>query len=173
MGQRALLIIDMLKDFIDKKGVLYVGEQGKRIIDPINLLLKKEREEDSLVFYICDNHSENDAEFEMFPTHCVNGTSGAEIIPELSPQQEDYIVKKRRYSAFAGTDLDIAFRENNVDELVLVGVCTNICVLYTAADARNLNYKVKVYEQGVTSFDLDAHNFALQEMKNTLGVSIL
>jgi len=54
-----------------------------------------------------------------------------------------------------------------------VGVCTNICVLYTAADARNLNYKVVVPKNCVTSFDLEAHKFALNEMKKTLGVEII
>ena len=55
----------------------------------------------------------------------------------------------------------------------MVGVCTNICVLYTAADARNLDYKVNIYEDGVASFDEEAHNFALKELKTTLGCTIL
>jgi nicotinamidase-related amidase len=50
---------------------------------------------------------------------------------------------KRRYSGFFGTDLDITLREREVDTLRLVGDCTNICVLYTAADARNLGYAVE------------------------------
>jgi len=46
-------------------------------------------------------------------------------------------------------------------------------VLYTAADARNLAYKVNIYKDGVASFDEDAHNFALNELKTTLGCNII
>jgi len=55
---------------------------------------------------------------------------------------------------------------------VLVGVCTNICVLYTAVDARMRNYSVTVIKEGVASFSQEAHEFALKEMENTLGVKI-
>jgi len=55
----------------------------------------------------------------------------------------------------------------------LTGVCTNICVLYTAADARNLAYKVSIYKDAVASFDSTAHDFALKEAKNTLGCNII
>ena len=173
MSQRAVLVIDMLEDFISETGTLYVGEQGKKIISQIKKLLDEERRSGSSIIYICDNHLMDDAEFEMFPCHCVRGTKGAEIIKELAPQNGDYIITKRRYSAFAGTDLEITLKEKGVKQLILVGVCTNICVLYTAADARNLNYKVVVPENCVTSFDLEAHKFALNEMKKTLGVEVI
>ena len=55
----------------------------------------------------------------------------------------------------------------------MVGDCTNICVLYTAADARNLGYAVEVVEGGVTSFDEEAHRDALRELEKTLGATIL
>lgn len=57
-------------------------------------------------------------------------------------------------------------------ELELVGVCTNICVLYTAVSARMLNYKVTVLKNAVASFDRQAHDFALKQMKDVLGTEI-
>ena len=60
-----------------------------------------------------------------------------------------------------------------MDELYLVGVCTNICVLYTAADARNLGYTVNIYRDGVASFDQAAHDFALSEAEKTLGCRVI
>ena len=57
--------------------------------------------------------------------------------------------------------------------LRLVGDCTNICVLYTAADARNLGYAVEVVRDGVTSFDAEAHHDALRELERTLGAKIV
>jgi len=95
------------------------------------------------------------------------------VIDELTPQKGDFIIPKRRFSAFYGTELDLLLREKKVDEVDIVGVLTNICVLYTAAWAQMLNYDVGVYRDGVTSTDLAAHEFALKEMKNTLGTKIL
>ena len=92
------------------------------------------------IIYICDNHEEDDREFDMFPPHCIAGTEGSQIIQQLQVKDGDKIIKKRRYSAFYGTDLDLYLREKGIEEIYLVGVCTNICVLYTAADARNLGY---------------------------------
>ena len=77
------------------------------------------------------------------------------------------------YSGFFGTDLDITLRERGIDTLRLVGDCTNICVLYTAADARNLGYEVEVLREGVTSFDEEAHHDALRELEKTLGAKIV
>ena len=91
----------------------------------------------------------------------------------LAPHDGDVVIPKRRYSGFFGTDLDITLRERDVDTLRLVGDCTNICVLYTAADARNLGYAVEVVRDGVTSFDLEAHADALRELEKTLGATIV
>src|SRR5690606_7700635 len=114
-----------------------------------------------------------DSEFQMFTPHCISGTCGCEVVEGIEAQPEDKVVKKRRYSAFFGTDLDIYLREKGVEELYLVGVCTNICVLYTAADARNLGYSVKIFRDGVASFDDQAHEFALAEAERTLGCQVV
>ncbi len=169
----ALLIIDMLKDFIDADGVLTTGPAGADIVDFIKEKIQEFRTKDYPIIYICDNHEVDDKEFDMFPPHCIAGTKGSEIIEQLEPKKEDIIIRKRRYSAFFGTDLDLYLREKRINDIYMMGVCTNICVLYTAADARNLDYKVNIYEDGVASFDEEAHNFALKELETTLGCTIL
>lgn len=170
--KKALLVIDMLNDFVKPDGALYIGEAAQRVAKEVEAIIDKARQEGMPVIYICDNHRADDAEFNMFKPHCVKGTKGAEIVEELAPQPGDYIIPKRRYSAFFGTDLDATLREMGVSELVLVGVCTNICVLYTAADARMLNYDVTVVRNAVASFSQEAHEFALKEMESTLGVKV-
>ncbi|MFO7294708.1 MAG: isochorismatase family cysteine hydrolase [Clostridia bacterium] len=170
--KKALLVIDMLNDFVKPDGALYIGEAAQRVAKEVEAIIDKARQEGMPVIYICDNHRADDAEFNMFKSHCVKGTKGAEIVEELAPQPGDYIIPKRRYSAFFGTDLDATLREMGVSELVLVGVCTNICVLYTAADARMLNYDVTVVRNAVASFSEEAHEFALKEMESTLGVKV-
>lgn len=172
MAGKAVLVIDMLYDFLDPEGALYVGDEAAGVVSPIAELLESERKAGSKIIYVCDNHAPEDAEFKMFPLHCVAGTKGAEIICELTPQKDDLIIYKRRYSAFSGTDLDITLRELGINELLIVGVCTNICVLYTAADARNLNYSVLIPKNCVASFNPAAHEFALGELAGTLGVEV-
>ncbi len=60
-----------------------------------------------------------------------------------------------------------------ITDLELTGVCTQICILYTAADARMRQYNVSVRKECVESFDEEAHLFALKEMENTLGVKVI
>jgi nicotinamidase-related amidase len=170
---KALLVIDMLKDFIDLDGALSTGPAGKDIIKFVKEKMVDFRGNNDPIVFICDNHEIDDKEFDMFPSHCVAGSSGSKIIEELDVRKTDKIIRKRRYSAFYGTDLDLYLREKGVDEIYLVGVCTNICVLYTAADARNISYKVNIYKDGVASFDKEAHKFALKEAESTLGCKIL
>ncbi|NPV80496.1 MAG: cysteine hydrolase [Firmicutes bacterium] len=167
-----LLVIDMLNDFIDPRGALYVGDEAREVVGPIRRRVERARREGIPVIYVCDRHLESDPEFRMFPKHCVTGTWGAEVVAELAPGPEDRVIPKRRYSAFFQTDLDLTLRELGVGRLVIAGVCTNICDLYTAADARMLNYEVVVPRDCVASFDRAAHDFALSEMERTLGAKI-
>lgn len=172
MSNQALLVIDMLNDFIQEDGVLSIGDPASRVVENVTREIKQARNKELPIIYICDTHHEDDAEFEMFPRHCVEETKGAEVISEIAPNPADYIIHKRRYSAFFGTDLDLTLRELGVEKLILTGVCTNICVLYTAADARNYGYKVQVIEDAVGSFDEEAHKWALKEMESTLGAQL-
>ena len=163
----------MIHDFADPSGVLYCGPSMPPVIDVIKGELARARAAGEPVVYLTDDHLPNDAEFKMFPPHAIHGTKGATVVPQLAPAAADVVIPKRRYSGFFGTDLDITLREKRVDTLRLVGDCTNICVLYTAADARNLGYAVEVVRDGVTSFDLEAHTHALSELEKTLGATLL
>lgn len=169
---RALLVIDMLVDFVHPQGSLYGGQAVRDIIPYIRSQIDVARQEGTQVIYICDQHKSGDAEFSMFVPHCIKGSRGGDIIDELKPESNDIVIEKRRFSAFMGTDLDLTLRELSIDEIILVGVCTNICVLYTAADARMLGYKVRVLRNGVASFDQGAHEWALRELEQTLGCSV-
>jgi nicotinamidase-related amidase len=171
--ERALVVIDMIHDFAHEGGALYCGPSMAKIIPVIQGELDRARAAGEPIVYLTDAHLPDDAEFQMFPPHAIVGTTGAQIIPELAPSETDTVIPKRRYSGFFGTDLDITLREKGVDTLRLVGDCTNICVLYTAADARNLGYAVEVVRDGVTSFDEEAHRNALRELEKTLGAKVL
>lgn len=168
----ALLIVDMLNDFVHPKGVLY-SPLSARTIPYIKRQLEIARANRLPIFYICDSHLKEDKEFDRFPPHCVKGTWGAQIIDELAPRDGERIIEKRRYSAFLGTDLDISLKELRVTELIITGVVTNICILYTSYDARMLGYDVVIPRNCVASFSEDLHKFALNELESTLGAKII
>lgn len=173
MPKKALIIIDMLNDFVSPDGALYVGETVKKIIPEIQKRIAHAREEDEPIVYVCDNHDPDDAEFKMFPPHCLAGSKGAEVYKDLRPAEGDIIIPKKRFSAFYETDLHERLQELHINTLELVGVCTNICVLFTAADARNRGYNVQIDRRCTDSFDHAAHDFALKEMDRVLGAKIV
>ena len=170
--KRALLVVDMLKDFIRPDGKLYSGEGAERIVPFVREKIEAFRRAGQQVIFICDRHEPDDREFERFPAHCVDGTEGAEIIEELRfDGYEDAITGKQRYSGFFNTDLEEQLED--VDEVSVVGVCTNICVFFTVEELCNRDKRVVVYREGVASFDEAAHAFALQQMESVLGAQVV
>ena len=166
-----VLVIDMINDFI--KGSLKV-ERAKRIIPNIKRLVEAAREFRLPVIYAVDSHREGvDMEFELWPPHAIAGTEGAEIIKELQPASEDFIVRKRRYNAFFGTDLDLLLRELKVDDLVLTGVLTDVCVQNTAADAFFRGYRITVLEDCVEALTEEDQKRGLDYMKRIYKAEIL
>lgn len=87
--------------------------------------------------------------------------------------QAPYWMDKRRYSSFCGTDLDLRLRERNIKRVVLVGVCTDICVLHTAVDAYNLGYEMVIPKACVASFNPQGHEWALGHFASSLGATVL
>jgi len=170
---KILLIIDMLKDFMDSEGALYCGEKSEKIIPFIKNKIQEFQNDKSPIIFIADSHKENDKEFEMFPKHCVKGSKGAEVLEELFVE-DITIIKKSRYSGFYNTKLEKLIYSHGKDiEVHVVGVCTNICVMYTVEELRNRDIKTYVYKDGVASFDPAAHEFALNQMESVLGAEIL
>jgi nicotinamidase/pyrazinamidase len=173
MTQKALIIIDMLNDFIDKNGALYCGDTARSIIPFIQERLEAFRNNKDLVIYLTDSHDKDDKEFEKFPSHCIAGTRGSEIIPELAPMPGEKVIPKKRYSGFYGTDLENILESEGVDEVEVVGVCTSICVMDTVGGLANRDYKITVPVNGVADFDQEFHEFALKRMKQVYGAIIL
>ncbi|HHY59371.1 MAG TPA: cysteine hydrolase [Clostridia bacterium] len=175
---KALLVIDMLNDFCTGHGVLARDGEGKVYAEPIiPFVAQKVQEalkEGWQVIFICDGHDEDDIEFRRFPKHCVAGSEGAQVIKELAVLEEYrgqvHYVTKQRYSGFYNTGLERLL--TGVEEVHVVGVCTNICVLYTVEELCNRDIKTVVYRDGVASFDPEAHRFALAQMEHVLGAEI-
>ena len=109
----------------------------------------------------------------MFPSHCVSQTRGAEVYKDLHPMEGEVIIHKTTFSGFFETTLNETLSELNVNCIEIVGVCTQICVLYTCFEARCRGYQVVVDRRCVDSFDKSSHEFAIKEMQRTLGAKII
>ncbi len=170
--KEAVLVIDMLNDFVKPGGTLRV-ERAERIIPKLKALLDWARGKGLPVIYACDAHRKGvDAELALWGDHAIEGTWGAQVIEELKPQEGDFVVRKRRYSAFFGTDLDLLLRELGVDTLILTGLVTNVCVQHTAADAFFRGYKVVVVSDCCGALTEEEHKSALEYMRRVYGADV-
>lgn len=174
MSDRALLVIDMLNDFVLEGAPLEVP-RTREVISTIKDEITAARKRGDRVIFICDNHAPDDEEFKRFnwPPHAVEGTRGAEVIDELRPEENDIIVKKTTYSGFYNTNLNDILKEKGIGKLRLTGCVTHICVLFTASDAVLRGYDVEVVEKGVAGLTEEDHEAALRIMKNVLGAEIV
>ena len=173
MGKRALIVADMLNDFIDPQGSLYVGPTAREIIGFIARKIEEVRQEGGVVIFVCDAHAPNDREFKFFAPHAVKGSWGAQVIPELSFKPGDIRVEKTRYSCFYNTDLEETLQKEQVDRVEVVGVCTSICVMETVKELFDRDIPALVYREGVADFDPEAHNFALKHMERIMGAMVV
>jgi ureidoacrylate peracid hydrolase len=165
-GKTAILVVDMLNDFFEENGVM-VLDGGKVLYKPIQRLLEAARREKIPVFWLNQTLYPGDKLFEKRIVHCIEGTWGAQVVGALPVMPEDTIIAKRRYSGFFQTDLDLHLRERKIENVIVVGVVTNICVRSTVNDAFFLGYEVFVPEDGVAAtserqqeahlYDIDTH----------------
>lgn len=166
----AVLVIDMINDFVTGR---LGSERAQKIVPAVKKLVEFARSKGIPVIYACDSHIPGiNLEFSLWGSHAVAGTKGSEIVSELEPKDGDHVLRKRRYSAFFGTDLDILLRELNVDRLVLSGLVTDICIQHTAADAFFRGYKVIVVKDCVDTASEEANRAALEYMKRVYGARI-
>lgn len=167
----AVLVIDMLVGFLESGHNLYCGDDSRNIIPSVQTLLEVESSKGSELIFICDSHLEGDLEFDYFPVHCLEGSEESQLIPELR-KYSGVRINKHRYSGFFDTDLSEHLQGLRPDKLIVCGVCTDICVLHTSADARNRDYVVDLALDAVASFDKKAHQWALNHMEKILGVNM-
>ncbi|SCG84530.1 isochorismatase hydrolase [Proteiniborus sp. DW1] len=169
MAKHAIVVIDMLNDFIGEKAPLRCPG-GEEIVPNLQKLFKWVRErnaqgkDDVQLVHVQEAHRENDADFRVRPVHAVKGTWGSDFIKELYPEKGEYIIQKRRHSAFWHTDLDLFLREESIDTVVVTGVWTNVCVRSTAADALANAYKVITLSDGVHSKTEEQHQHGLVDL---------
>ena len=157
MTSRAVVVIDMLNDFVT--GAL-ANPAGEEITPRVAALLEHAREQGWMVVFANDAHLPGDYEEKVWGPHALAGTPGAAVIPALEPQTGDVVLPKRFYSSFFETGLASLLRQNGVEEVILTGQHTNICVRHTASDAFVNGFEITVPGDAVAMFRLPDHTDA-------------
>ncbi len=170
MSGKAVIVIDMVHDFVT--GSLG-SDRARAIIQPVRELVEAARNRSLPVIYTNDSHHKDlDRELLHWGPHAVAGSAGARVVDELKPTDRDFVVEKRRYSAFFQTDLHLLLRELDVDTLILVGLTVDICVRHTAADAFFWGFKLIVPADGTQAFTEDEYRAGLDYLARIYGARI-
>jgi nicotinamidase-related amidase len=97
--------------------------------------------------------------------HCLENDPLTAIATEVDMRPDDYVIRKRRYSCFFGTELEILLKGLKADTLLLTGGFTDVCVHYTFVDAHQNDYFCRVVEDCVAGSSLPAHDASLRAME--------
>jgi ureidoacrylate peracid hydrolase len=159
----ALIVFDMLNDFIQPGAPLENPDVRENLIPRLKKLIEACRSKGIPVIYACHGHRKDGSDAglmaEIYASvrerrALVRGTPGVEVYEEIKPQEGDVVIEKHRYSAFYNTDLEIILRNKGVDTLIITGASTNVGCETTARDATNRDYKVIFPSDGNVARDL-------------------
>jgi nicotinamidase-related amidase len=167
----------MQHDFVDKDGAIPC-EGAPLIIPRIKELIDEAHRNGIPIIFTREVHRAQKVDFGREldgdePIHCVEGSRGAAIVDELAPDKSDYVIAKRRYSGFFGTDMEILLRGLGVDTLYITGAATDVCVYLTAMDAHQFDFKVRIPSDCVSGTSRAAHNAALAAIERLQKGSVV
>jgi biuret amidohydrolase len=173
----AVIIIDLLKGFFRQNPTLPDPLNSKQLFATVRQVIDSARASGVHIVFIKDNFLPEevpiDKHFKIYGPHCIIGTPDAEVVDELAPRPGDFQIRKKHYSAFNSTRLDAVLRELDVKRLYFTGAWTEACVQHTVIDAFYLNYEINVISDGVSSPHRDAHEYALNYMRQYHRASII
>lgn len=169
MKKSALIIIDMINEYLRPDGLVYC-EQCREIIPTIADCIHFARKNNILVVYLNTAlNSDKDILAKKWGLHAVDGSYGAQIVDELKSAGGDLIVKKKSYNGFFNTTLDSELKARNINDIAITGIHTHVCVLLTAVGGFELGYNVTTIEDCITTGYKPNHESRLRFFKTHIG----
>lgn len=168
----ALLIMDMISDFDFPDGARF-ARAARRIAPRIQRLKERAGRAGIATIYTNDNPGRWDSDRAALLARCGDAESpGADIVKRLAPAEQDYFILKPRHSAFYATPLEELLRALGTRRLILSGVSSHQCVLFTATDAHVRHYELVVPSDCIAAPTAGATRFALKYFSSVLGARI-
>lgn len=164
----ALLIIDMINDF-DFPGGDDLLEHSLPVAERLAALKKRAREAGIPIVYVNDNFGKWRSDITCLMEHCLTeGVPGRPVVHLLKPGTEDYVVLKPKHSGFYSTVLETLLVYLGSRRLILTGVASNSCILFTAADAFLRDYELYVPSDGSAAQKAEDHEFTMRQLRQVL-----
>ena len=170
-AETALIVVDLVKDFTDPEGLVFYP-MNREILPRIAGLVDRCHRWGVQVIFMQHRYRRGkyDRNLETMRPNCIEGSGGEDLDPLLPVDEEkDYIIQKRRYSAFYGTDLDLVLRENHIKNVVVVGTKTNCCIRATVQDAYFNDYFPIVLSDCVGTNSEEVNRIHLTDMDKYFG----
>ncbi|MBR2683638.1 MAG: cysteine hydrolase family protein [Atopobiaceae bacterium] len=173
LSKTAVLVIDVL--VTEGDDTLYnPSPEEERVVRNSVRVVDAARAQGMPVIFCDDSHIPGvDKELELWGEHGIKGLAVPNPALCAGSGDRDFIVTKRRYSGFFGTDLDLLLRELGVDTVIAVGEDTNICVLHTLADAYFLGYASIVVEDATRTFLCGTQEAGIEHFVKCYGSRIV
>lgn len=168
----ALLLIDVINDleFAEGRRLLEYALPMARNIAQLKLEAKSRG---IPCLYVNDNFGQWQSDFKHLVARCKDGVRGAPIVRELAPQHDDYFVLKPRHSGFFQTPLDLLLQNLHAKKLILCGLTTDSCVLFTANDGYLRGLEIFVPADCCAALAKRRHTEALGQMRRTLKANTM
>ena len=164
----ALILIDVINDFHFPEAdqlLMHARPMARNILQ----LKQQAKKRKVPVIYANDNFGRWRSDFRAQVDYCRQDASkGKSIVELLHPEDDDYFVLKPKHSGFYSTTLDLLLKNLGVKVLILTGVATNICVLFTANDAYMRDYQLVVPNDCVAANTAEENQEALNQMAKVL-----
>ena len=169
----AVLVIDVLVTKGDD-AIYNPSPEEERVVNNSVRVVEAARAQGIPVIFCDDAHIPGvDAELDLWGEHGIKNKAVPNPALKAGSGDKDFIVTKRRYSGFFGTDLDLLLRELGIKTVVAVGEDTNICVLHTLADAYYLGYASVVVEDATRTFLCGTQEAGIEHFVKCYGSKIV
>ena len=167
-----LLVLDMISDFRFPDGTA-VARAARRIAPHLAHLKERARAAGIACIYVNDNPGRWRSDSSALIAHCLRPNApGSDIVERLKPIDTDYFILKPRHSAFYATPLAVLLEHLGAKRLILTGVSSHQCVLFTANDAHLRSYELIIPSDCIASPGTRENRFALTYFKSVLGARV-
>jgi nicotinamidase-related amidase len=168
-----LLLIDVINDLDFPEG-RQLFAHAQPMARSISRLVDRARQAEVPVIYVNDNFGRWRSDFKTQVEHCLEeGCLGRPIAEMLRPRPDDYFILKPKHSGFFCTTLDLLLRHLQARTLILTGIATDICVLFTANDAYLHGYEIVVPRDCVAANTLEKSEAALDQIRSILKARVV